>query len=139
MAPAFQRELFINLAVKDLERARAFFADLGFTFNPQFTDDNAACMVIGGSSYAMLLKEGFYRTFTDREPCDTRTHSEVLIAVSCASRAEVDAMHAKALKAGGRTAKPEQDHGFMFVRTFYDLDGHHWEVVWMDPNAVQPT
>lgn len=131
------RLMFINLAVKDLEASKEFFGTLGFTFNLQFTDENAACMVVGKDSFVMLLQEAYWQTFTKRKPCDTRTHSEGLYAVSCASRAEVDTLVDRALKAGGKAAMDPTDHGFMYVRSFYDLDGHHWELMWMDANAVQ--
>lgn len=131
------RMLFVNLAVKDLARTKAFFAALGFTFNPQFTDDNAACMVVNDQALVMLLAEPFFKGFTSREICDSRTHAEGLYGVSCTSRAEVDALMDKALAAGATDANKVQDHGFMYGRAFYDLDGHHWEVMWMDPATVQ--
>jgi predicted lactoylglutathione lyase len=131
------RQMFLNLAVRDLPRAKAFFASLGFAFNPKFTDDNAACMIVGESSYVMLLAEPFFKTFTTRELCDTTRQTEALIAVSCASRQEVDDLVKTAIGGGARDAMPAQDHGFMYARSFYDLDGHHWEVVWMDPVAAE--
>jgi predicted lactoylglutathione lyase len=131
------RKLFVNLAVADLTKTKAFFSKLGFEYNPQFTDDNAACMIVSEEAYFMLLKEEFFQGFTKRKICDTRTHSEGLFAVSCDSRAEVDELVDTALGAGGKAATEPQDHGFMYVRTFYDLDGHHWEVMWMDAAAVQ--
>ena len=130
------RKVFVNLAVKDLKRSMDFFGALGFTFNPQFTDDNAACMVISSDAYAMLLTEPFFRDFTRREPANTATHTEALIAVSCDTRGEVDELLSKALAAGGSRAMESKDHGFMYVSSFYDPDGHHWEVFWMDPAAV---
>lgn len=129
-------KLFVNLPVSDLDRAKAFFARLGFSFNARFTDAKAACMVIGEDAYAMLLVEPFFRTFTDRERCGATTHTEAILAVSCDSRAAVDQMADTAIAAGGRQVKPATDHGFMYGRSFYDLDGHHWEVLWMDPQAV---
>lgn len=131
------RKLFVNLAVRDLERSKAFFSKLGFEFNPQFTDDKAACMIISAEAYAMLLTEPFFRTFTKRQICDTSTHSEGLFALSCDSREEVDELANTAIAAGGTQATDPQDHGFMYVRTFYDLDGHHWELAWMNPEAMQ--
>jgi predicted lactoylglutathione lyase len=136
MASPASRKVFVNLPVRDLKKSMRFFEGLGFTFNPQFTDDNAACMVFSDEGFAMLLAEPFFRTFTRREPCDTTGQSEVLIALSCASRAEVDEIVDKALATGATIAMPPQDHGFMFVRTFYDLDGHHWEFLWMDPSQI---
>jgi predicted lactoylglutathione lyase len=131
------RMMFVNLPVRDLDRAKAFFGKLGFSFNPRFTDDKAACMVVSDVGYVMLLQEKFYRTFTKRELCDTTRENEGLVALSCESRAEVDALVGTALAAGGSQAMPPLDHGFMYARSFYDLDGHHWEVVWMDPTVAQ--
>ena len=137
MANSTARKIFVNLAVRDLPRAKTFFSALGFAYNPKFTDDNAACMVISDDAYVMLLAEPFFKTFTRREVCDTSRQTEALIALSCDSRKEVDELAKKAIAAGGRDAMPAQDHGFMYVRTFYDLDGHHWEVLWMDPKAAE--
>jgi uncharacterized protein len=131
------RKLFVNLAVRDLKRSMDFFSGLGFTFNQQFTDQNAACMVVSDESFVMLLGEPYFRTFTKRQPCDTTTFTEGLFAVSCGSRAEVDDLVGKALAAGAQRAMDPQDHGFMYAWSFYDIDGHHWEVLWMDPAAVQ--
>jgi uncharacterized protein len=130
------REIFVNLSVRDLQRSMAFFSKLGFEFNPKFTDDKAACMIIGSSSYVMLLAESFFKTFTKREICDTSKHTEGLFAISCTSKAEVDQMVNTAIAAGGSHAMDPMDHGFMYGWSFYDPDGHHWEVMWMDPNAV---
>lgn len=135
MAAKPPRKTYINLAVKDLKTSMDFFATLGFSFNPKFTDDNAACMVISDGAYAMLLKESFFRTFTRRELCPTTTNTEALIALSCESRGEVDDVMNRALAAGGTRAMATADHGFMYVSSFYDPDGHHWEVFWMDPKA----
>lgn len=131
------RKLFVNLPVRDLKKSMDFFAGLGFAFNPQFTDDKAACLVLGDDNYAMLLTEPFFRTFTQREPCDTNRQTEVLIALSCESRGEVDDLSRKALAAGGAPAADPQDHGFMYSRSFTDLDGHQWEPFWMNPAHVQ--
>ena len=131
------RQIYVNLAVRDLQTSMDFFGALGLTFNPQFTDDKAACMVINADAYVMLITEPFFRTFTKREPCNTKTHSEALIALSCESRAAVDEIVRKAIDAGGAHAMDPMDHGFMYGWSFYDLDGHHWEVMWMDPNAAQ--
>lgn len=131
------RQIYVNVAVKDLERAKAFFSSLGFTFNAQFTDQKAACMVINEDAYVMLLAEPFFRGFTKREPCDTTKNTEAMLAISCASRAEVDQMVRKAIEGGGSQAMDTMDHGFMYGSSFYDPDGHHWEVLWMDPSAVQ--
>jgi predicted lactoylglutathione lyase len=131
------RKLFVNIAVRDLKKSMDFFSSLGFTFNPQFTDDKAACMIVNEDAYFMLLSDPFFRSFTKREPCDTTKSNEAFLALSCASRAEVDEMVKKAIAAGGKNAMPPQDHGFMYGWSFYDLDGHHWEVMWMDPAAIQ--
>jgi predicted lactoylglutathione lyase len=131
------RKLFVNLAVRDLSKSMAFFSALGFTFNPQFTDDKAACMIISDEAYVMLLTEPFFRGFTKKQPADTSVVTEALLALSCESRAEVDQMVRKAIDAGGTHAMDAQDHGFMYGWSFYDLDGHHWEVLWMDSAAVQ--
>ncbi len=131
------RKLFVNIAVHDLARAMEFWTSLGFAFNKQFTDDKAACLVFSEEAFAMLLSEPFWKTFTHRERCDTRTHTEAFLALSCTSRAEVDELVKKALAAGGKPAMPSQDHGFMYGHSFYDLDDHHWEVLWMDPSFVQ--
>lgn len=130
------RMLFVNLPVSDLGRSMAFFAALGFEFNPKFTDENAACMIISDAACAMLLVTSYFKTFTKKEPCDSRTHTEGIFALSCSSRAEVDALVGKALAAGGKPAMPPVDHGFMYGASFYDLDDHHWEVLWMDPEAI---
>lgn len=131
------RKLFVNLPVRDLQRSMAFFSKLGFEFNPQVTGDQAACMVINGEASAMLLVEPFFKTFTTREICNTSTHLQVLLSVSCESRAEVDALVKIAIDNGGEQAGQPQDHGFMYDWGFYDLDGHGWGVLWMDPSAAQ--
>ena len=131
------REIFVNLPVRDLPKSKEFFSALGFTYNPQFTDDKAACMIISDKAWVMLLSEPFFRGFTKNEVCDTSRATEALIALSCESRAEVEQIVRKAIDAGGRHAMDAMDHGFMYAWSFYDLDGHHWEVLWMDPNHVQ--
>lgn len=132
------RMIFVNLPVKDLKRSMDFFAALGFTFNPHFTDEKAACMVLSDMGFVMLLVEDFFQTFTKRKLCDTSTHTEALLALSCESRAEVDELVKKAVQLGGAPAIEPQDLGFMYNASFYDLDGHHWEVMWMDPAAIPP-
>jgi predicted lactoylglutathione lyase len=131
------RKLFVNLSVRHLEKSKAFFAELGFTFNPQFTDANAACMIVSDEAFVMLLSEPFFLGFTTRQICDRASHTEGLFALSCTSRDEVDQLVRTALAAGGTHAMPPQDHGFMYSWSFYDLDGHHWEVLWMDPSHIQ--
>lgn len=130
------RKLFVNLVVRDLQKSMAFFASLGFTFNPRFTDAKAACMIVSEEAFVMLLSEPFFRGFTTREPCDTTRQTEAILALSCTSRAEVDELVARAIAGGGAHAMPAQDLGFMYGWSFYDLDGHHWEVGWMDPAAA---
>lgn len=129
------RSLYLNLAVRDLPATITFFRALGFDFNPKFTDQNAACLVINDQTAIMLLTEPFFVGFTDRLPCDTTTHTEAFCALSCDSRAEVDELMSKVIAAGGRDMGRVQEHGFMYGRAFYDLDGHHWEPFWMDPAA----
>ncbi len=137
MTQTAPRMLFVNLSVKDLEASKAFFTKLGFTFNPKFTDENAACMIVAeNAAYFMLLTEPFFARFSTRAICDRATHTEALYALSCANRDEVDQMVKTALEAGGSSAMPPQDLGFMYSHSFYDLDGHHWEVLWMDPKAA---
>lgn len=131
-----QRMMFVNMAVKDLERSKRFFGELGFAFDPRFTDEKAACMVVSDQCCAMLLTEKFFRTFTRRELCDTSRANEVGLAVSAESRAAVDAFADRALAVGAAPAMPPEDHGFMYARSFYDPDGHHWEATWMDPAVV---
>ena len=137
MATNGSRKMFVNLPVRDLKKSMNFFSSLGFGFNPKFTDENAACMVISDAAYVMLLGEPYFKTFTRRALCDTSKQTEGLFALSCDSRAEVDEMVKKAIAAGGQHAMDPQHHGFMYGWSFYDLDGHHWEVMWMDPKAAQ--
>jgi len=134
---AADTNIFVNLPVKDLNRSKDFFGQLGFTFNPQFTDDNAACMIIGEKIFSMLITEKYFATFTPKKIADARTTSEVLIALSCGSREEVGEMVEKAVAAGGKTYNEAKDHGFMLQHGFEDPDGHIWEVFYMDPNFVQ--
>lgn len=131
------RKLFVNMPVRDLERSKAFFSKLGFEFNPRFTDDKAACLVISGETFVMLVTESFFKMLSKHEICDTSTHNEALFTVSCESRAEVDKLVKTAIANGGTQADEPQDHGFMYDWGFYDLDGHGWGVMWMDPSAVE--
>ena len=130
------RKLFVNLAVRDLKRSVAFFTELGFAFDPRFTDDKATCMILSDEAFVMLLEQDRFRDFTRKQICNTGTHTEALLAVSCASRAQVDEMVETAVAAGGKHALEPQDHGFMYGWSFYDPDGHHWEVMWMDPATI---
>ena len=138
MQPNTSRKLFVNLSVRDLKRSVEFFTRLGFTFNPHFTDENATCMIVSEEASVMLLVEARFKDFTKLQLCDTRTHTEGLFALACSNRAEVDEMVNTAVAAGGRHAMPSMDHGFMYAWSFYDLDGHHWEVFSMDPSAIPP-
>jgi uncharacterized protein len=130
------RKTFVNLPIKDLQTSVAFFTGLGFTFNPKFTDETATCMIISDESYAMLLTEPRFKGFTKKALADTSKTSEVIIALSADSRADVDAFADKALATGATPAMPPIDYSFMYGRSFYDPDGHHWEIFYMDPAAV---
>jgi predicted lactoylglutathione lyase len=136
MASTNSRKIFVNLPVRDLKKSMNFFSALGFQFNKQFTNDQGACMVISEDAYVMLLSEPFFKTFTKQALCDTSKATEGLFALSCESKAEVDQLVKKAVAAGGRYAMDAQDNGFMYGWSFYDLDGHHWEVLWMDPAHI---
>ena len=131
------RKIFVNLPVKDLKKSMEFFSALGFTFNPQFTDETAACMVIADDIYAMLLTHTKFKEFTPKQLCDATNSTEVLVCLSCENRTEVDDLVGKAVAAGGTTFRDPMDYGVMYGRSFYDLDGHIWELIWMDPSAVE--
>jgi len=131
------KSIFVNLPVKDLQKSMAFFATLGWSHNPQFTDETAASIVISDTIYVMLLTHDKYRQFTDKPIADAQKTSQVLIALAAETPEEVNRIADAALKAGASEPKPPQDYGFMKLRTFEDLDGHHWEVLWMDPAHVQ--
>lgn len=131
------QQIFVNLSVKDLNKSKQFFGALGYSFNSQFTNDVAACMVISDTIFAMLLTETFFKTFTSKELVDAKKATEVLVCLSTESRAEVDEIVRKAVAAGGRIYNKPQDHGFMYGHGFEDLDGHQWEFAYMDPNYVQ--
>lgn len=135
MPASTTRKVFINLPVSDLGKSMDFFAALGFSFNPQFTDENAACMIFSDEAYAMLLVRPYFKTFTPRDICASDT-TEVLTAVSVDSREEVDRLADLALARGATPAVESKDHGFMYVRSFLDLDGHHWELFWMNPAGM---
>lgn len=131
------RDLFVNIVVSDLPRAKAFYAQLGFTFNAQFTNDEAACMVVSEKAFFMLHTPDSMKRFTPKPTADLTTQTAALYAFSVGSRGEVDSVAEAALAAGGAKAADPQDHGFMYQRSFLDPDGHYWEVLWMDPAAVQ--
>lgn len=130
-------KIFVNLPVKDLNASKAFFGKLGFTFNPQFTDDTAACMVISDDIYAMLLTHEKFKTFTPKAITDATQSSEVLTALTLDVKDKVDQMADIALASGGSVVREPMDYGFMYGRSFNDLDGHIWELIWMDPSFVQ--
>ena len=129
-------QIFVNLPVKDLEKSKEFFGKLGFSFNPQFTDENAASLVLGENIYAMLLTHAFFKTFTKKELVDAHASTEVIIAIDAGSRKEVDEMAEAAVAAGGTINRDPDDHGWMYSQSFSDLDGHIWEVVYMDASQV---
>lgn len=132
------RKIFVNLPVADLGKSIEFFSHLGFSFNAQFTDETATCMVISDSIFVMLLTQEKFSSFTPgREICDARKSTEVLVCLSADSRQAVDELLEKAIAAGGSSFREPQDYGFMYGRAFQDLDGHIWEIMWMDPAAVQ--
>ncbi|WP_342066030.1 VOC family protein [Achromobacter kerstersii] len=130
------KKIFVNIAIGDMQKSQAFFKQLGFTFNPQFTNDQGACMVISDDIYAMLLTRDFFKGFTDKPLVDPKQATEVLICLSCESRAEVDDLVARARAAGASVPREPQDHGFMYGHGFEDLDGHIWELVYMMPGEV---
>ncbi len=131
------RKIFVNLPVKDLERSVAFFTRLGFTFDQNFTDETATCMVVSDDIFVMLLTEAKFKTFTPKEVVDATRSTEVLVCLSCESRAEVDETVGKAVAAGGTTYNEPQDHGFMYGHGFQDIDGHIWELIAMQPGAAK--
>lgn len=134
--PTTPRKLFVNIPVSDVQRSIIFFEQLGFTFNPQFTDASAAAMLVGEDAFFMLLSEERFKGFSKRPSGDRNTDTNMLLALGADSRAEVDAMVHKAIAAGWSHAADLQDHGFMYGWSFRDLDGYHWEVFWMDPSFV---
>ena len=129
--------MFVNLPVKDLDRSIRFFSELGFTFNPQFTDDNATCMIVSDQAFVMLLVEPFFGSFTPKAIANAAATTEVLVAIFVESREAVDAMVNKAVAQGAVIHKSPEDQGFMYGWGFQDLDGHMWEIGWMDPGAIE--
>lgn len=136
MTTTTHSQIFVNLPVKDIARTRAFFNSLGYAFNEQFCSEQALCMVVSDTIFVMLLQEQYFQTFTKKPVADATRGTEVLVCLSCTSRAEVDALVAKAVAAGGKTPNDPQDHGFMYAHSFEDLDGHGWELVHMDMSAM---
>ncbi|MGH3948278.1 MAG: VOC family protein [Pseudonocardiaceae bacterium] len=131
------RKIFVNLPVADLAKSVDFFTELGFEFNAQFTDENATCMIVGEDSFVMLLVREFFQGFTKKEIADASTHTESIIALSADGRDEVDLLVDKALAAGGRPSNEPMEMPGMYGRSFQDIDGHLWEVMWMDPSSIQ--
>jgi predicted lactoylglutathione lyase len=131
------KKIFVNLPVKDLNSAVEFFTKLGFRFNPKFTNNNATCMIISEDIFVMLLVEEFFRTFTKKEICNTSKSIEAIIALSAESRENVDEMINKAIEAGGTEPRKPQDHGWMYDRAFEDIDGHLWEIVYMNDSELE--
>ena len=129
-------KIFVNLPVKDLKKSIEFFTKLDFTFNPQFTDETAACMIVGEDIFVMLLTQDKFKMFTPKAICDATKSTEVLVALSSESRETVNDMVRKAVAAGGTTYNEPQDHGFMYGHGFQDPDGHIWELFYMEPSAV---
>jgi uncharacterized protein len=130
------RQIYVNLPIKNLDRTQAFFTRLGFSFNPKFSSEQGVCMVVAPDISVMLLVEPFFQTFTQKPIANAHESVQVLICLSCESRAEVDELVAKALAAGGTAPSPVRDHGFMYGHAFTDLDGHVWELAYMDPSAA---
>lgn len=127
------RQLFVNLPVKDLDRAVKFFTALGFSFNPDFTDENATCMIVNDDAFVMLLVESYFKTFTTKSVAATAGSAEAIMSFSLDSREAVDQAIRTALTSGGTASEEAQDYGFMYTHSFQDPDGHLWEVFWMDP------
>ena len=130
-------KIFVNLPVRDLPKAKSFFGKLGFNFNPQFTDETAACMIISEHAYVMLLTHEKFKAFAPNPIGDATRSTEVLVAISCENRGKVDDLVARAIAAGGKTYNKPKDYGFMYAHGFQDLDGHVWEVFYMDPSAIK--
>ena len=130
-------KIFVNLPVKDLNKSLAFFTRLGFKFNPQFTDETATCMIVAEDIFVMLLTEAKFKTFTPKAICDATKSTEVLVCLSFENREQVDEMVRNARAAGGTTYNEPKDHGFMYQHGFQDLDGHIWELIYMDPSATE--
>ncbi len=131
-----ERKMFLNVAVADLDRSVQFFTRLGFSFDPNVTDEKATCMNVGEDSYVMLLVRDFFSTFTTRQLVDPTASTEAIVAIAVEDRAAVDSLADTAFAAGAGRSNEAQDHGFMYQRSFADLDGHLWEVFWMDPAGI---
>lgn len=127
------KQMFLNLPVKDLDKTVTFFTALGFTFNPDFTDENATCMIVNENAFVMLLVESYFKTFTSKPIADANSTAEAIMSFSLDSREAVDETVRTALNSGGTPSQEAQDYGFMYTHSFQDPDGHLWEVFWMDP------
>ncbi len=134
---ASSRLIFVNLPVRDVSTTTAFFGALGFDFDPKFTDESCACMIVSEQAYVMLIAEPRFADFTSKPIADARASTEAIVCVSADSREAVDAFADAALTAGASRANDPMDHGFMYGRSFNDLDGHLWEVMWMSAEAVE--
>jgi predicted lactoylglutathione lyase len=131
------RSIFVNLPVRDLSASLDFFRAIGFDFDPKFADESCACMVVSDLAYVMLLAEPRFAEFTTKQVADAHESTEAILAVSADTRESVDALADAALGVGGSVAGEPMDHGFMYGRSFHDLDGHLWEVMWMSPEAIE--
>ncbi len=129
-------QMFLNIPVKDLDRSKAFFARLGYTFDAKFSNEQGACMIVDQNIFVMLLVEAFFQTFIKKTICNARTSTEAIICLSMDSRAKVDEIVRDALAAGAAATREAKDHGFMYEHGFEDLDGHLWEFVCMEPQAA---
>ena len=137
MSTESSRKIFVNLAVENLDDAVGFFTQLGFSFDPRFTDEQATCMIVSDEAFVMLITKDRFKDFTKKELCDATTHTEAIVALSADSREQVDEFVQKALAMGGQPANDPMDMGVMYGWSFQDPDGHLWEVIWMDPSALQ--
>lgn len=131
------RQIFINLATKNLSISKNFFRELGFAFNETFTSEDGCCVSVADNISVMLLSESHFKNFTDKSICDSHKSSEVLICITCESRSEVDNLVSKAKLLGASVTREPQNHGFMYGHSFDDLDGHSWELVFMDSSSKQ--
>lgn len=131
------KNIFVNLCVQDIKKSTEFYKKLGFSFNPQFSSEDTGCMIVYENIFFMLIEPKRFKDFTKKEIVDAHKATEVLNAVSCESKAEVDELFEKAVAAGGKKFRETEDLGFMYSRSFEDLDGHVWEPVWMDPSAIK--
>ncbi|OXA79657.1 hypothetical protein SAMN05444397_10458 [Flavobacterium aquidurense] len=129
-------KIFLNLAVKDLNKSITFFTQLGFSFDSKFTNEKGTCLIIGENIFAMLLVEEFFKTFTPKEICNTTTSTEMIAAISVESKEKVDEIMTAVVKAGGAAHGETKDYGWMYQRNFFDLDGHHWEIFFMDESQI---